>query len=130
MDAPYECRFNRRTKHPPDSYVVINDFREYVEILDTGPEFAYTQAVLTQRAQVITVFVKNIGGGTVSMFLQNSPNGTDFVNDQQILTLEGGNMGYLVPYIFSKYTRLAATGSCDGKVQVWTQMQMQMLRFC
>lgn len=76
------------------------------------------------NAHTITVFVKNIGDSAIKAHLQNSPNGVDFINDKQLLELKPGEMGYLVPYIFSKYLRLAVVGRKCGRAKVWAQMQL------
>jgi hypothetical protein len=83
---------------------------------------------MIQNAHTVTVFVKNIGDAPIKAYLQNSPNGADFVNDKQILELEAGDIGFLIPYAFSKYIRLAVTGRRCGRAQVWVQMQQNCCR--
>lgn len=84
---------------------------------------SFTRTFSTQEAREITLFVKNVGGGPITAHMQNSPNGVDFVDDPQQLALAAGETGYLVPYIFSKYMRVAASGTAAGYARVWFQMQ-------
>lgn len=98
-------------------------YAESIMCLDTTQEYSFTRTILVQTAQTITVFVKNTGDCGLKAFLQNSPNGIDFINDKQMLELEKGDMGYIVPYIFSKYIRLGVAGVKGGKAQIWVQIQ-------
>ncbi|MEM5769319.1 MAG: DUF6385 domain-containing protein [Bacillota bacterium] len=103
--------------------VIKGCFCEYVASLQTGAETRYSIAYPTEDARTITAFVKNTGGVPVTLFLQNSPNGLDFTDDPRELTLNAGEIGYLIPYIFSKYTRVAVKSAQPGAVYLWLQMQ-------
>lgn len=83
----------------------------------------YSSNFPTRDARTVTVFVKNTGEAPVVVSLQNSPNGLDFTQDAQQLHLEPDQIGYLVPYIFSKYTRVAIHSDRAGTACLWFQLQ-------
>jgi hypothetical protein len=60
-------------------FTIQADFSEHKENLRSGPKKNYTQTVLTQDARTITVFVKNTGRRVIHAYLQNSPDGENFV---------------------------------------------------
>jgi hypothetical protein len=101
-------------------------FTEYKESLNVEPETAYTRTYPTQNARTITVFVKNTGGNTIRVHLQNSPDGTEFVDDPQILELAPGETGTLVPYLFSKFIRAVIEATEESSAFIWFQIQ----QFC
>lgn len=105
-----------------------SDYVESVEYLEACPDCSFTRTIRVLSAHTITVFVKNIGDFSIKATLQNSPDGVDFVNDKQILELEKGDIGYIVPYVFSKYIRLAVAGRKCGRAKVWVQMQLNCCR--
>lgn len=82
-----------------------------------------SDSYLTRDARNITVFVKNTGNNPIKVCLQNSPNGYDFIEDPQLLMLEPNQLGYLTPYIFSKYTRVAVKSECPSSAFIWFQIQ-------
>lgn len=84
---------------------------------------AETRFILIANAQRVTVFIKNTGCSSISAWLQNSPNGTDTVDDPQVIDLAPGEIKALVPYIFSRFIRLVAAGQDGGQAFVWFQIQ-------
>lgn len=110
--------------NPANGKGVINgSFCEYTALLQIVAGESYTDNFLTHNARAITVFVKNIGENPITVSLQNSPNGLDFTDDPQQLELSVNKTGYLVPYIFSKYTRVVAKSAQTGAAHIWFQMQ-------
>jgi len=98
-------------------------FCEYTLTMRLGTDPLYSGVFPTMDAKTVTAFVRNAGGGPVVAYIQNSPNGCDFLDDPQRLELAGGQMGYLVPYIFSKYMRVVLTGPPGGSARLYFQMQ-------
>lgn len=107
----------------PGSGVLRGDFQEHIELLQASDGQGFSETLETEQAETVTVFVKNLGSGPLAAFLQNSPDGADFVNDPKLLELESGQIGYLVPYIFSKYIRAAIQSEGGGTAQIWFQIQ-------
>ncbi len=103
--------------------IIKGDFYESTIYLQMLKGESFTDVFPTHNARAVTVFAKNTGENSASIFLQNSPNGLDFVEDPQSLELEAGKMGYLVPYIFSKYTRAVARSTQTASVCLWVQIQ-------
>lgn len=103
--------------------VIEGEFREYTAGLSAASGEAATDVFLTYAADSVTVFAKNTGEAPVSVSLQNSPDGLDFVDDPQQLELAAGQTGYLVPYIFSKYIRARVQSDGAGSADIWVQMQ-------
>lgn len=114
----------KRFKNRELSEVNRLNFSETAETLEILPEVSFSRTIWVQNVRTLTVFVKNTGASAIKAYLQNSPNGSDFVDDKQLLELGEGELGYLVPYIFSKYIRLAVIGCGHGKARVWFQMQL------
>ena len=110
-------------KSKPCTRIINGCFCEYVALLQTAAEKNYSASFPTQNARTITIFVKNTGASPATFFLQNSPNGLDFIGDPQLLELEPNETGYLVPYIFSKYTRIVGQGAEPSTAYIWVQMQ-------
>ena len=98
-------------------------FNEYVSIMQFGIGANYSNNYPTKEARTITVFIKNTGEYPIVAFLQNSPNGLDFTQDPQILQLQADETGHLVPYIFSKYTRVMIHSDQPGTACIWFQLQ-------
>ncbi len=97
---------------------------EFNEVLSVDARECHTANIPTCTATIITIFVKNIGYHPIAVRLQNSPNGLDFTDDPQLLSLDAGETGYLIPYIFSKYMRLTAISEEGSAMRVWAQMQV------
>jgi hypothetical protein len=111
------------TNHGEGASVLKGDFWECVKLLPITTGESFSNFFPTNNARAITVFAKNVGEAPVTVSLQNSPNGLDFVDDPQKLELVAGKTGYLVPYIFSKYMRVVARSVETGTVRIWAQMQ-------
>lgn len=105
---------------------IIGCFCEYKCTMQISSAETYSASFPTQHAREITVFAKNTGETPVVVRLQHSPNGLDYMDDPQQLELSADQTGYLVPYIFSKFTRVAASCAESGSVQIWFQMQNNM----
>lgn len=99
----------------------LGGFREYTQALHADAGAAYSAVFPTMEALTVTAFVRNMGADPVTAYLQNSPNGCDFTDDPRTVELQPGQMGYLVPYIFSKFMRVALLGS--GSACLYFQMQ-------
>lgn len=108
---------------PQCAGMLEGDFQEQVQTLRIQSGAGYSSVFPTWNARTVTVFVKNTGSGPVTAFLQNSPDGLDFVNDPRQIVLAAGEMGYLTPYIFSKHMRIVVTGAEADSARIWLQMQ-------
>jgi len=109
--------------HSQGASAIEGDFYESTVLLQVPSGESFTDVFPTHNARAVTMFAKNTGENPVTIFLQNSPNGLDFVDDPQRLELAAGKTGYLVPYIFSKYTRAVAQSTQEASVRLWTQIQ-------
>lgn len=105
---------------------IKNVFQEHIyEVQGTDDEL-FTQTIDMETAQRITFFVKNTGSGSISANLQISPNGIDFVNDSQVLTLQTNEIYALTPYLFAKYMRVRITPQNAGEyVNAYVCCQIQ-----
>lgn len=103
--------------------IIDGSFCEITSLLQISTGDSFSTNILTKNARAITVFVKNAGNNPIVISLQNSPNGLDFTDDPQQLELNADETGYLVPYIFSKYTRVVAKSAHTGAAHIWFQMQ-------
>ena len=107
----------------PGPSAASGNFFEYKTLLPVHAGENSTVSFPTANARIITVFAKNIGMQPLTVSLQNSPDAINFTDDPQQLQLTAGQTGHLVPYIFSKYTRVKANSDQPGSVFIWFQMQ-------
>lgn len=119
---PY-CEPNWPMKLPgpppsPDGF-----FAESTDSLVIRQGRAETRFILIGSAERVTVFVKNTGQSPISAWLQNSPNAIDTVDDPQVIDLAPGEIKAVVPYLFSRFIRLAAAGPDGGQAFVLFQIQ-------
>jgi len=98
-------------------------YAESTENLIIRHGWAVTRFISVSLAQTITVFIKNTGTSPMTAQLQNSPDGNDTVDDPQVITICPGETKFLVPYIFSRFLRLAITGAEGDCARVWFQIQ-------
>ncbi len=79
----------------------------------------------TGLSQTITIFVQNLGANQVNIYLQNSPNAHQTVDDAQIITVNPRETVDIVPYKFSKYLRLVAdSNQTKVAIKMWFQTQL------
>lgn len=117
------CSCCGHMNHTNGASVINGSFCEYTSLLQISSGKSYTDNFPTDNANAITIFVKNIGPNPITVSLQNSPNGLDFTDDPQQLELAVSKTGYLVPYIFSRYTRVVAQSTQASTAYIWFQMQ-------
>lgn len=122
--GPFQpCSRPGNSKPPHGACTPGSCFNEYASLMQVDIGMNYSNNFPTKEARTITVFIKNTGESPIVASLQNSPNGLDFTQDPQQLELEADQTGYLVPYIFSKYTRVVINGNQAGTAFVWFQFQ-------
>lgn len=86
---------------------------------------AVTPWILTSNSKVISLYIKNNSEKEIMVYLQNSPNAKDVVNDDQRIAIAGFETKAIIPYYFSKYTRLVAISDCNEiKSKIWFQTQL------
>ncbi|WP_227020255.1 DUF6385 domain-containing protein [Sinanaerobacter chloroacetimidivorans] len=101
-----------------------NPFKEYIFKYIIDDNVSYSHTICTASATMVTVFLKIYGEGSLEASIQNSPDGINFINDIQNLKLEDDEMGTLVPYLYSKYMRIAMKCTKPStKVKIWFQIQ-------
>ncbi len=122
MELQNNLRINR-IKAPHSGDRIISDFSEYRDFLETGAQTSLSRTISLARCRNMTVFVKNHSDGSVRVSAQYSPDGRHYVSDGQVLDLEESEFGYLIPLIFSRYMRLAVSGTRPGRAEVWFQLQ-------
>jgi hypothetical protein len=98
-------------------------YAESTENLKIRNGSAATRFIQVSLAQTITVFIKNTGMSPITARLQNSPDGTEAIDDPQEITIFPGETKFLVPYIFSRFLRLVIAGAEGGCARVWFQIQ-------
>jgi hypothetical protein len=121
QSKPCGSRENRILNNGPS--VISGCFSEYTAQIKIMSGEGFSANYLTKNARAITIFAKNTGESPIVISLQNSPNGLDFSDDPQKLDLIPNETGCLVPYIFSKYTRVTAKSAQTGAARIWFQMQ-------
>ena len=122
--GPFQpCNGTGNSKPPQGACLSGSCFNEYASLMQVDIGVNYSNNYPTKEARTITVFIKNTGEAPIVASLQNSPNGFDFTQDAQQLELQADQIGYLVPYIFSKYTRVAINGNQPGTALLWFQFQ-------
>ncbi len=117
-----------REKRPcgPEESLVENIFTERVFELCGQEQMLHTPVLCTASAKVITFFVRNEGIYPLDFRLQISPNGREFLNDNQSFSLRAGEMKAATPYLFGKFMRVCLNPSQSGQgiaARVWCQAQ-------
>ncbi len=115
-------------KHPCSPYegFMENVFRDCVFDLCGQEQEIYTPVLYTAGVKLITFFVRNEGEHSLDFRLQLSPDGRDFLNDQQSFSLNAGEMKAATPYLFSKFMRVRLYPTQSGQgiaARVWCQAQ-------
>ena len=102
-----------------------NGFFENEIIISGYNQRAETPWYKSAWSHTITFYVENLGKRDVTVYLQNSPNGKNAVGDPQRLTLAPGQTADIIPYKFSKFTRLVADSTRRNvALRVWFQTQL------
>ena len=105
-----------------------NIFYEKVfDINEVG--IAFTDMVNLKDAKTVTFFVKNLGNSTLNINLQYSPNGIDFINDPQNLTLNPLEFKAVTPYLFSKFIRMQLTTKDESPILANVHCQIQTYNY-
>jgi len=102
-------------------------FVEEMQELDTCDTFNYALQNDTSLTKTVTYMVENTGFSAVTVKLQISPNGLVFADDYKDVIIQPGDITYLTPYIFAKYTRIGIMNINTGdtsSVKVWYQAQI------
>gem|GEM_PF-949276 len=80
---------------------------------------------LTSNSSAVTFIVRNKGYYPINICIQNSPDTEVFVNDAQTFVLMPNETKLMVPYIFTKYTRVFVTSTYGGVLaELWYQTQL------
>lgn len=100
-------------------------FFEKELILSSFKDKAISPYFFTATSSNITFSIYNMSKHTVSVNVQNSPDAKLFVNDAQTLVLLPNETGLIVPYKFTKYTRVVARSEENCIViKLWYQTQL------
>lgn len=87
----------------------------------------FSQNVEAANTRRITFFIENTGAANFEANLQISPDGINFINDKQVITLrESGAMEAITPYLFAKYMRVRIRPETAGefvRARIWCQNQ-------
>ncbi len=100
-------------------------FFERELLLNRYARFAESPWFYTGLSKTITFFAQNLGKSGVTVHLQNSPNARVALDDPQELEVLPGQTVDLVPYKFSKFTRMVA--EADKRhiaLKIWFQTQL------
>jgi hypothetical protein len=119
-------REGKKQSCDPDKGFVENVFRECVFKLSGQEREIITPVLYTAGAKTITFFVRNEGEHPLEFRLQLSPDGRDFLNDQQNFSLAAGEMKAAAPYLFGKFMRVCLNPAQSGQgiaARVWCQAQ-------
>jgi hypothetical protein len=102
------------------------EFTEKVEEFNTDDLFRFSTLINTSLKTTVIFLVKNLGINTITAHLQISPDGINFIDEPFIASIEMNEIKYLVPSIFSKFTRIAVknvNANKSSRVKVWYQAQ-------
>lgn len=111
----------------PDDGLAENIFREWVFDIYGKEQELFTPVLYTAGVRIITFFIRNDGDHSLDFCLQLSPDGREYLNDQQNFSVKAGEMKAATPYLFGKFMRvfLCPTQSGQGiSARVWCQAQM------
>lgn len=122
----YSCQlqlvYRREIIYPCSSCM---GFFEKKLILSTFKYKAISPYFFTATSSTITFSIHNMGKYPVSVNIQNSPDTNLFVNDTQTLVLLPNETGLLIPYNFTKYTRIVVTSENKSIfTKLWYQTQL------
>jgi hypothetical protein len=110
----------------PEKDFAENVFRERVFELCGQEKELYTPVLYTAGVKIITFFIRNEGEHSLDFRLQISPDGREFINDQQSFSLKAGEMKAVTPYMFGKFMRVCLYPTQSGEgiaARVWCQAQ-------
>lgn len=94
-------------------------------IISSYQDMVVSPCFLSANSSVITFSIQNLGHHAINVYIQNSPDAKVFVNDAQTIVLNPNETGLLIPYKFTKYTRIVATSAQNGIVaKLWYQTQL------
>lgn len=101
-------------------------FTEKVERFDTDDLFGYSTLRNTSLKSTVIFLVENLGTNIITAHLQVSPDGINFIDEPFKVLIEMNEIKYLVPCIFSKFTRVAVKNINSvetSTVKIWYQAQ-------
>lgn len=104
------------------------EFIEKVEEFNTGELFRFSTLRNTSLQSTVIFLVKNLGINTIIVHLQVSPDGIDFIDEPFTVLIGMNEIKYLVPSIFSKFTRVVVknvNANEISRVKIWYQAQEQ-----
>lgn len=110
----------------PDESLAENVFREWVFDICGQEQEIYTPVLYTAGVRIITFFIRNEGEHSLDFRLQLSPDGREYLNDQQSFSVKTGEMKAATPYLFGKFMRVCLCPSQSGQgisARVWCQAQ-------
>ncbi|MDD3569995.1 MAG: DUF6385 domain-containing protein [Lachnospiraceae bacterium] len=94
-------------------------------ILSSFKDKAISPYFFTATCSSITFSIHNMGEHPVSVNVQNSPDAKLFVNDTHTLVLLPNETGLIIPYNFTKYTRIVVTSENKCIItKLWYQTQL------
>ena len=106
------------------SYSCMSFFEKKL-LLSSFKYKAISPYFLTSTSSTITFSIHNMGKHPVSVNIQNSPDAKVFVNDTHTLVLLPNETGLIVPYNFTKYTRIVVTSENKSIfTKLWYQTQL------
>ena len=101
-------------------------FIDRSEEFDTNYSYAFSEMINTSLTKTVIFFVKNQGIHEITAHLQVSPDGINFINEPTKILVEMNKLMFIVPCIFSKFTRVAVKNiycSETSRVKIWYQAQ-------
>jgi hypothetical protein len=109
---------------PEHGFNITGLFRQHTFHLE-GEGQAHSPQVAMDDAERITVFAKNTGVQDLTFDLQISPDGEDFLDDPQSVSVASGKTMSLTPYFFARYLRARVTSPGGFPVDATLTFQVQ-----
>lgn len=99
-------------------------FDEFVFDIEGCGSECFSPAVDMADAEQATFFIQNTSQDALTVGLQISADGTDYINDAQTTLLPAGETAVMTPYYFAKYCRVRLSGPKeDGTARIRCQIQ-------
>ena len=131
VSAPYLeitlCpREEKKQLSGPHEGLVENVYKEWVFDISGQEQELFTPVLYTAGVRIITFFIRNEGEHSIDIRLQLSPDGREYLNDQQSFNVKAGEMKAATPYLFGKFMRVCLCPTQSGQcisARVWCQAQ-------
>jgi hypothetical protein len=106
---------------------VISNFDERIFFMHVKDSCVFTPNIEIAKSRTVSFFVKNLGPTSIEVVLQISPDGINFIDNPQMVTLPAQEITALTPYMFARYIKIGVKNNdpctCTD-VKVWYQAQM------